>query len=314
MQIRSLFRNISHIPLTIFCILLGMRLTTTSLLRKVGHPKKMHYQFSKLLGNYYLHMTEEIKRWVCEKYIQLDLQSCGYWYLIIILLWYCTSQRFEKLCRAILASMEVENEPKVSFWMFAMLKCTVPYVIVNAFLPQAWYVSLALSKDLTILWLKQIKDVLWISCQQLKTLKVCVGLKMSKRVFVFILWLNLCIPFSLSLFWGLQPDILQDNKLVTLYLTMLVTFTDTPTWRIIRGKGKSKKLVLFTTSGHAFYRELTTFVFVTGEALKPALMRICENIMGHLNQKGFYSTLQVKKNYKLYFYQSIIQLIFTSLL
>lgn len=89
--------------------------------------------------------------------------------------------RFEKLCRAILASMEVENEPKV------------------------WYVSLALSKDLTIPWLKQIKDVLWICCQRLKNLK---------------------------------PDILQDNKQVTLYLTMLVTFTDTSTWRIVRGKGK----------------------------------------------------------------------------
>ncbi|XP_061624191.1 ubiquitin-protein ligase E3B isoform X2 [Phyllopteryx taeniolatus] len=117
--------------------------------------------------------------------------------------------RFEKLCRAILASMEVENEPKV------------------------WYVSLALSKDLTIPWLKQIKDVLWTCCQLLKNLK---------------------------------PDILQDNKLVTLYLTMLVTFTDTSTWRIVRGKG---------------------------EALRPALTRICENIMGYLNQKGFYSTLQI---------------------
>ncbi|XP_061672603.1 ubiquitin-protein ligase E3B [Syngnathoides biaculeatus] len=117
--------------------------------------------------------------------------------------------RFEKLCRAILASMEVENEPKV------------------------WYVSLALSKDLTIPWLKQIKDVLWTCCQLLKNLK---------------------------------PDILQDNKLVTLYLTMLVTFTDTSTWRIVRGKG---------------------------EALRPALARICENIMGYLNQKGFYSTLQI---------------------
>ncbi|XP_061762489.1 ubiquitin-protein ligase E3B [Nerophis ophidion] len=117
--------------------------------------------------------------------------------------------RFEKLCRAILSSMEVENEPKV------------------------WYVSLALSKDLTIPWLKQIKDVLWTCCQLLKSLK---------------------------------PDILQDNKLVTLYLTMLVTFTDTSTWRIVRGKG---------------------------EALRPALMRICENIMGYLNQKGFYSTLQI---------------------
>ncbi|XP_053181199.1 ubiquitin-protein ligase E3B [Scomber japonicus] len=124
---------------------------------------------------------------------------------------YCPEDkmRFEKLCRAILASMEVENEPKV------------------------WYVSLALSKDLTIPWLKQIKDVLWTCCQLLKNLK---------------------------------PDILQDNKLVTLYLTMLVTFTDTSTWRIVRGKG---------------------------EALRPALMRICENIMGHLNQKGFYSILQI---------------------
>ncbi|XP_049906902.1 ubiquitin-protein ligase E3B [Epinephelus moara] len=116
--------------------------------------------------------------------------------------------RFEKLCRAILASMEVENDSKV------------------------WYVSLALSKDLTIPWLKQIKDVLWTCCQLLKNLK---------------------------------PDILQDNKLVTLYLTMLVTFTDTSTWRIVRGK----------------------------EALRPALTKICENIMGHLNQKGFYSILQI---------------------
>ncbi|KAK7164179.1 hypothetical protein R3I94_002790 [Phoxinus phoxinus] len=117
--------------------------------------------------------------------------------------------RFEKLCRIILSSMDVENEPKV------------------------WYVYLALSKDLTIPWLKQIKDVLWVSCEFLKKLK---------------------------------PDILQDNKLVTLYLTMLITFTDTSTWKIIRGKG---------------------------EALKPALNRICENIMGHLNQKGFYSVLQI---------------------
>lgn len=124
---------------------------------------------------------------------------------------YCQEDRhrFEKLCRSILASMEVENEHKV------------------------WYVSLALSKDLTIAWLKQIKDVLWTCCELLKHLK---------------------------------PDILQDNKMITLYLTMLVTFTDTSTWRIARGKG---------------------------EALRPALTRICENIMGHLNQKGFYSVLQI---------------------
>lgn len=35
----------------------------------------------------------------------------------------------------------------------------------------------------------------------------------------------------------LQPEILQDSRLITLYLTMLVTFTDTSTWKILRGKG-----------------------------------------------------------------------------
>lgn len=43
-----------------------------------------------------------------------------------------------------------------------------------------------------------------------------------------------------TIFCDLQPDILQDNKLVTLHLTMLVTFTDTSNWRIVRGKGKSQ--------------------------------------------------------------------------
>ncbi|MGH0132885.1 UNVERIFIED_CONTAM: hypothetical protein FKN15_012466 [Acipenser sinensis] len=57
-------------------------------------------------------------------------------------------ERFEKLCRCILGSMEVENEHKV------------------------WYVSLALSKDLTLLWIKQVKDILWVSCEFLKKLKV----------------------------------------------------------------------------------------------------------------------------------------------
>ncbi|XP_073438713.1 ubiquitin-protein ligase E3B [Dendrobates tinctorius] len=117
--------------------------------------------------------------------------------------------RFEKLCRCILASMECENEPKV------------------------WFISLALSKDLTLLWIKQIKDILWLCCEFLKILK---------------------------------PDILQDSKLITLYLTMLVNFTDTSTWKICRGKG---------------------------ENLRPAMTHICANIMGHLNQKGFYSVLQI---------------------
>ncbi|XP_039218531.1 ubiquitin-protein ligase E3B isoform X2 [Crotalus tigris] len=118
-------------------------------------------------------------------------------------------ERFEKLCRCILSSMEAENDPKV------------------------WYVSLALSKELTLLWIQQVKDVLWTCCEFLKLLK---------------------------------PDILQDSKLVNLHLTMLVTFTDTSTWKILQGKG---------------------------EALRHAMNHICANIMGHLNQKGFYSVLQI---------------------
>ncbi|CAO2629163.1 Ubiquitin-protein ligase E3B [Lemmus lemmus] len=119
------------------------------------------------------------------------------------------NERLEKLCRSILSSMDAENEPKV------------------------WYVSLALSKDLTLLWIKQIKNILWYCCELLEQLK---------------------------------PEILQDSRLITLHLTMLVTFTDTSTWKILRGKG---------------------------ESLRPALNHICANIMGYLNQRGFYSVLQV---------------------
>uniref|UniRef100_A0A5F9D1I7 HECT-type E3 ubiquitin transferase n=1 Tax=Oryctolagus cuniculus TaxID=9986 RepID=A0A5F9D1I7_RABIT len=118
-------------------------------------------------------------------------------------------ERFQKLCRSILSSMEAESEAKV------------------------WYVSLALSKDLTLLWIKQIKDILWYCCEFLEQLK---------------------------------PEILQASRLVTLYLTMLVTFTDTATWKILRGKG---------------------------ESLRPAMNHMCANIMGHLNQRGFYPVLQV---------------------
>ncbi|XP_007900039.2 ubiquitin-protein ligase E3B [Callorhinchus milii] len=118
-------------------------------------------------------------------------------------------ERLGKLCRCILNSMEAENEPKV------------------------WYVSLALSKELTMLWIKQVKDLLWLCSKLLKQLK---------------------------------PDMMQDTKHITLHLTMLVTFTDTSTWKILRGKG---------------------------EAMRPAMNHICANIMGHLNQKGFYTVLQL---------------------
>uniref|UniRef100_A0A8C2T7S7 Ubiquitin-protein ligase E3B n=1 Tax=Coturnix japonica TaxID=93934 RepID=A0A8C2T7S7_COTJA len=75
-----------------------------------------------------------------------------------------------------------------------------------------------------------------------------------------------CILNSMDVENEPKPDILQDSRLVNLHLTMLVTFTDTSTWKILRGKG---------------------------ETLRPAMNHICANIMGHLNQKGFYSVLQI---------------------
>lgn len=64
--------------------------------------------------------------------------------------------------------------------------------------------------------------------------------------------LMVCAVHRITLvFCDLQPDILQDNKLVTLYLTMLVTFTDTSTWRIVRGKGMCQVKVKLLLGGTA---------------------------------------------------------------
>lgn len=78
--------------------------------------------------------------------------------------------------------MEVENDPKVSQFgrnekLFSENPSSLCPVMLILLLfvcrvPQVWYVCLALSKDLTILWLKQIKDVLWMCCECLKKLKV----------------------------------------------------------------------------------------------------------------------------------------------
>ncbi|XP_077995296.1 ubiquitin-protein ligase E3B-like [Glandiceps talaboti] len=89
-------------------------------------------------------------------------------------------ERFEKLCRYIVACMEAEGEPKI------------------------WYVSLALSKDHVLLWIQQLKDILWQCCQYMKILK---------------------------------PESPNDSKVLTLYLHMLFTFTDVATWKILKVKG-----------------------------------------------------------------------------
>lgn len=123
-----------------------------------------------------------------------------------------------------------------SLWLFQWLESLIGR--------QVWYVSLALSKDLTIPWIKQIKQLLWVSCQFLKKLKVHLNALIIVMVTGGEFHYHAVITSHIFLlFCLLQPDILQDNKLVTLYLSMLVTFTDTSTWKIVRGKGQGSLLL-----------------------------------------------------------------------
>ncbi|XP_022103880.1 ubiquitin-protein ligase E3B-like [Acanthaster planci] len=117
-------------------------------------------------------------------------------------------QRFEKLCRYILAGMD-KGDPKV------------------------WYVSLALSKDHVLPWIRQLKSILDLCCTKLRRLK---------------------------------PESPVDAKIITLYLHMLVTFTDTTTWKILKVQG--------------------------AEALRPSLNQLCSNVMGYLNSHGLFPMLQ----------------------
>ncbi|KAK9513092.1 hypothetical protein O3M35_001362 [Rhynocoris fuscipes] len=86
--------------------------------------------------------------------------------------------RFEKLCSYLVASVESDNV-KVS------------------------YVAVALNKEYSLCWIKQIKAILWRCCEYLDTLK---------------------------------PEIPSDLRSVLLLLHTLVTFTSTKTWKILHSK------------------------------------------------------------------------------
>lgn len=87
-------------------------------------------------------------------------------------------ERFEKLCRYLNACIEAET-PKVS------------------------YISLALNKSYGLQWIKHIKQMLWICCQIIETLK---------------------------------PEHHSHSISLALYLHTLIVFTSTKTWGILRSK------------------------------------------------------------------------------
>lgn len=401
---------------TVFlCVFPGKRLMTTFKHLKQDHLKEMHFQFSKSPGSCYLYMIKEINWCVytCKEsgYWNVNVIHAYFGALLVASFWsivgwtfatiLSTTQRFEKLCRAILASMEVENESKVSFYFFSNChtdcipyffwsnwpcsffspwglvcflgslqrphhflaqtdkRCAVDllsetqnfksqyllyflfyftfqrstfyfyfifkisvlkkvpcihthacnvYVIhvfsvtICLFIYLFTYVSLYLwMTNKSIICKHDLHKVSFI--KRLEIIYI-VSPICSRRFYVFAIWIKviLIILDCQHLLCNLQPDILQDNKQVTLYLTMLVTFTDTSTWRIVRGKGKYffflyiNNEVIFSNSSLSFSYDTThdLLSLILGEALKPALTRFCENIMGHLNQKGFYSVLQVQ--------------------
>ncbi|XP_064107609.1 ubiquitin-protein ligase E3B-like isoform X1 [Macrobrachium nipponense] len=94
------------------------------------------------------------------------------------------------------------------------------------------YVSVGMNKELTVQWIQHMKDVLFIACKLLK---------------------------------GLQAEISIENRLISLYLHLLLTFTATNTWRILRGDNF--------------------------EPLRPALNKLTENLLADLVSRGLYTTL-----------------------
>lgn len=118
-------------------------------------------------------------------------------------------ERFERLCRYIIASMDADTL-------------------------QESYVSVALNKEHTVLWIQQLKGILGNCCGYLKEVR---------------------------------PECPQDAKSLMLHLHVLVTFTSTSSWKVLKDK--------------------------TCEPLRPVLSQLCASVASHLMGKGcLYGALQ----------------------
>ncbi|KAF6203973.1 hypothetical protein GE061_002311 [Apolygus lucorum] len=109
--------------------------------------------------------------------------------------------RFEKLCGYLVSSIELENV-KLS------------------------YVGVALNKEYSIAWIKQVKQILWMCCEYLETLK---------------------------------PEVSVEYKSILLFLHTLVSFTATKTWGILKARnmealGTGLNQLCANLMGHLFMR------------------------------------------------------------
>lgn len=99
--------------------------------------------------------------------------------------------------------------------------------------PKYWYMSVMLMKDWTVLWISQLKKILQLCSIHLRTVK---------------------------------PRIRSSNKAGSIYLTMLVVFTDCGQWKILNMKG--------------------------GENIKPFMQQLCTSVITELNSRGFLVTMK----------------------
>ncbi|RZC40397.1 hypothetical protein BDFB_001114 [Asbolus verrucosus] len=137
--------------------------------------------------------------------LHIYYQSCR-----LLLVWHKErdKERFEKLCRYIVHTLEFES-PKFS------------------------YVGVALNKEHVIRWISHMNDILWKCCEYLDDLK---------------------------------PEFAGDMKSIVLYLHVLVSFTSTSNWIVLKNKNM--------------------------EVLKSGMNQLCANLMGQLFHKGFYLILK----------------------
>lgn len=94
---------------------------------------------------------------------------------------------------------------------------------------------LALNKEHVIKWISHMNNILWKCCEYLEDLK---------------------------------PELAADMKVIVLYLHMLISFTNTNTWVVLKNKNV--------------------------DILKGGMNQLCANLMGQLFHKGFYITLKVE--------------------
>lgn len=101
--------------------------------------------------------------------------------------------------------------------------------------PKLSYVGMALNKEYVLRWISHMNDILWKCCEYIDDLK---------------------------------PEYANDMKSILLYLHVLVSFTSTKTWAVLKNKNM--------------------------DVLKMGMNQLCANLMGQLFHRGFYLTLKVK--------------------